>query len=145
MQTTNTLAEYLVPNASTRIEVVVEVSRFGFIKRNTAGQIDVISPLPCPFNYGSVPGTQAGDGDPVDAVILGPWRPAGQRFSTHVRGTVDFVDAGDEDPKLIVSDRPLSAWDRWQVTTFFRLYALFKRGLNRARGRRGDTDFRGWR
>ncbi|MEL7371452.1 MAG: inorganic diphosphatase, partial [Myxococcota bacterium] len=130
MQTTKTS-----PNAA-RIEVVVEVPRFGFIKRDTAGRIDVVSPLPCPFNYGSVPGTLAGDGDPVDAVILGPWRAQGAQFSSYLRGTVDFIDAGEEDPKLIVSDRPLSAWDRWQVTNFFRTYAVFKRGLNRARGRK---------
>ena len=43
------------------VEVVIEVPRGSFLKRGSTGQIDFISPLPCPYNYGSVPtspGTQ---------------------------------------------------------------------------------------
>ncbi len=127
------------------VEVVVEVARFGFIKRRPNGTIDVVSPVPCPFNYGSVPDTVAPDGDPLDAVILGPRRAVGSRVRLTVWGTVDFVDAGDPDPKLIVADRPLTVWDRWQVEAFFTAYAAFKRVLNAARGRRRPTEFRGWR
>ena len=127
-----------------RVEVVIEVPRFGFIKRKPDGQIDIVSPLPCPFNYGSVPGTLAADGDPIDAVVLGRRRPAGERVTLPVWGTVDFVDAGDADPKLIVAEDPLSRWDRWQVTAFFTAYAALKRVINSTRGRTGRTAFRGW-
>jgi inorganic pyrophosphatase len=37
------------------IEVVIEVPRGSFLKRGSTGHVDFISPLPCPFNYGSVP------------------------------------------------------------------------------------------
>ena len=127
------------------VEVVIEVPRFGFVKRTPDGRIDIVSPLPCPFNYGSVPGTLSPDGDPLDAVVLGRRRPAGPAGPLRVWGTVDFIDAGDEDPKLIVADRPLTGWDRWQVRTFFSVYALFKRVLNAARRRNGETAYRGWR
>lgn len=128
-----------------QVEVRIEVARFGFVKRTPEGAIDLISPLPCPFNYGSVPGTTAGDGDPVDAVVLGARRPAGTLCVLPVRTVVDFWDAGHEDPKLIVADRPLSAGDRWQVTQFFTWYAFLKRGVNTARGLRGETAFRGYK
>ena len=129
----------------TTVEVVIEVPRFGFVKRATDGRVDIVSPLPCPFNYGSVPGTRAPDGDPVDAVVLGPRRAANSRCVLPVWGTVDFIDAGDEDPKLIVAERPPTAWERWQVDAFFTAYAVLKRAVNFARGRGGPTTFRGWR
>ena len=127
------------------VEVVIEVPRFGFVKRDPDGRVDIVSPLPCPFNYGCVPGTLAPDGDPIDVVVLGPRRPAGHRERLRVWGTVDFLDAGDEDPKLIVADRPVTRWERWQVGMFFMVYALLKRGLNAARRRNGKTAYRGWK
>jgi hypothetical protein len=47
------------------LDVVIEIPKGSFLKRGSAGQIDFVSPLPCPFNYGSVPGpsTTAGDSD----------------------------------------------------------------------------------
>ena len=127
------------------VQVVIEVPKYGFVKRDQAGRIDVVSPLPCPFNYGSVPGTRADDGDPLDAVVLGSRLAAGTIVELPVQGTVHFVDAGADDPKLIVKASPLTGWDRRQVDTFFTLYAVLKRGLNLARGHRGPTEFRGWR
>ena len=41
--------------APPEVEVVIEVPRGSFLKRGSTGHIDFISPLPCPFNYGSVP------------------------------------------------------------------------------------------
>ena len=125
--------------------VEIEVPRFGFIKRRPDGQIDLISPLPVPFNYGAVPGTMSPDGDPLDAVVLGRRRAAGERVELPIRGTVDFIDGGDEDPKLIVAERALSAWDRRQIEAFFSIYAVVKRAVNAVRGRPKPTEFRGWR
>ncbi len=127
------------------VNVVIEVARFGFVKRDPAGKIDMVSPLPCPFNYGSMPGTLAPDGDPVDAVVLGPRLAPGTELRAPLRGVVDFVDAGAEDPKLIVSEQPLTPWDRTQVNAFFFVYARVKRVVNAARRRPGLTAFRGWR
>lgn len=133
-----------LPSTEARVSAIVEVPRFGFVKRNTQGRIDMLSPLPCPFNYGSVPGTTAGDGDPVDAVILGRRRDAGVRLDLPIRAAVDFIDAGQEDPKLILSEAPLTAFERWQVDAFFRVYAVIKRLVNAARGKGGPTAFRGY-
>lgn len=124
-------------------EVVIEVPRGSFIKRRPDRSIDFISPLPCPFNYGSVPDTLSEDGDPLDAVVLGPALRGEQRVTGQFLAWVDFIDAGDADPKLILGVGPLGEQDRLRVERFFRFYALAKRVLNRARGRRGLTQFRG--
>ena len=37
------------------LEVIIEVPRRSFLKRGSSGKLDFISPLPCSFNYGSIP------------------------------------------------------------------------------------------
>jgi inorganic pyrophosphatase len=128
------------------IEVVIEVPLGGFIKRTDDGAIDFVSPAPCPFNYGSVPDTRSGDGDRLDAVVLGPRVARGARVRVNVVARVRFTDAGQDDPKLICSahsDRPLGRLDRAKITTFFVLYARVKALLNRVRGKVGPTRFDG--
>src|SRR5215475_1816660 len=53
------------------LDVVVEVPRGSFLKRGSTGEVDFISPMPCPFNYGSVPQYLGREGDLLDAVVLG--------------------------------------------------------------------------
>lgn len=130
--------------ASTPVEVVIEVPRGAFVKRDAHGSLEFVSPLPCPFNYGSLPTVPAADGDAQDAVVLGPRQAAGQRVQVPVRALVRFVDAGQQDDKLICAHTALSAADRRAVLGFFRLYALCKRLMNFARGRRGPTRCLGW-
>ena len=130
------------PDPGADVRVLVEVPRMGFVKRNARGMVDVVSPLPCPFNYGSVPGTRSGDGDPLDAVLLGPRIPRGVEVDTRVLGWVRFVDAGDPDPKLVCG-LVLRPADRWAIRLFFEVYAPAKRGLALVRGRRGLTRFEG--
>ena len=125
------------------IEVVIEVPLGSFIKRRDDGAIDFVSPVPCPFNYGSVPDTRSGDGDRLDAVVLGPRLGRGARVRVNVVARVGFTDAGQDDPKLICSDRPLGRLDRAKITAFFTLYARAKALLNRARGKTGPTRFDG--
>jgi inorganic pyrophosphatase len=122
-----------------KLEAVIETSKYGFVKRKADGGIDFVSPLPCPFNYGRIEGTESGDGDPLDAIVLGPRLPVGAHHTAEERGRVEFVDAGREDPKLILSDRPLSRSEALTIRAFFRAYVLLKRALNRARGRSGPT------
>jgi inorganic pyrophosphatase len=129
----------------TRCEVVIEPPRGSFIKRRADGRIDFVSPLPCPYNYGHVPGAMSGDGDPLDAVVLGARLPAGTRVERTVVGVIGFVDAGQDDPKVIFSAGPLSERERRGIEWFFTVYALAKRGLARARGLRGETRYEGWR
>jgi inorganic pyrophosphatase len=126
-----------------QLEVVIEVPRGSFIKRHDDGATDFVSPVPCPFNYGSVPGTRSGDGDRVDALVLGPSLPRGARIVAPVVGVVRFLDAGLEDPKYVCSPAPLGVGDRLLVEGFFVIYAQAKRVLNRLRGKRGSTVYRG--
>ncbi len=126
------------------VEVVIEVPRFGFIKRKDDGGVDFISPLPCPFNYGSVPNTQSGDGDRQDAVVLGPRLARGTKVRVPVLARVTFIDAGLPDPKWICSSAPLTDSDRNAVRRFFTFYARAKQLLYVLRGRSaGDTRYAG--
>jgi len=126
------------------LTVVIDVPRGSFIKRDDDGTVDFVSPIPCPFNYGHVPGTLADDGDAVDAVVLGPKLAAGSTAQVATRARVDFIDDGRSDPKWVCADAPLSRFERFQVAGFFRCYAVAKRLINRVRGKRGPTRYRGW-
>lgn len=112
------------------VEVLIEVPRFSFVKRDHHGKVQLLSPLPCPFNYGSLPGTRASDGDPIDALVLGPRRERGERVRVPARGVVRFVDAGAADPKWICSTATLTAADLREVERFFSVYGVAKRALN---------------
>ena len=135
----------LPPGLPSEPEVLIESPRGSVVKRRADGSVDFISPLPCPYNYGCVPGLDSGDGDPLDVVVLGPRLRRGTRLRVPVVGVIGFLDAGCADPKVICSTRPLRPVDRWGLAAFFHTYALFKRGLYLARGRRtGDTRYVGW-
>lgn len=130
--------------APIRVTVVVEVPRMGIVKRRACGETDFVSPFPCPFNYGSVPKIVGADGDPLDAVVLGPRLSRGRSVRMAVQGVVRFVDLDLDDPKLICSRTPVPIRDRRRILMFFRFYALCKRMLYRFRGKRGQTRCRGW-
>lgn len=127
----------------TQLEVVIEVPLGGFIKRRDDGSVDFISPAPCPFNYGSVPDTRSGDGDRLDAVVLGQRLARGARVTLPVVACVDFIDAGDEDPKWICSAHPITRREQALIAGFFGLYARAKTVLNTLRGKRGKTRYGG--
>jgi inorganic pyrophosphatase len=126
-----------------QLEVVIDVPRGSFIKRADDGKVDYVSPLPCPFNYGSVPDTVSGDGDRLDALVMGPRLAAGAKVVVPVRALVHFTDAGQSDPKYVCSAAPLSAAERATVKLFFRTYAYLKGALNLLRGKRGATRYGG--
>jgi inorganic pyrophosphatase len=128
-----------VVDVEVEVEVEVEVPRFAFVKRFEDGTIDFVSPLPTPFNYGAVPGSRAPDGDRIDVVLLGARCPAGTRMVATVHGIVHFVDAGEDDPKLVVGPHAPTPSERAQVRAFFAAYARAKSALNWARGKPGAT------
>jgi inorganic pyrophosphatase len=123
------------------VEVVIEVPRFSFVKRDHHGRVQLLSPVPCPFNYGSLPGTRAADGDPIDALVLGSRRPRGTSVRLPARGVVRFMDAGAADPKWICSAAELTAADLRAVEQFFSIYAVAKRALNGLLRRPAPTRF----
>jgi inorganic pyrophosphatase len=126
------------------VEVVIEVPRGSFLKRGSTGKVDFVSPLPCPFNYGSVPQYIGLEGDLLDAVVLGPRLPAGSRVRVKAWGAVTLRDRGMIDDKLICSHAPLLPAQRSGVLRFFRFYACCKALLNAARRHPGRNACEGW-
>jgi len=124
--------------------VVIEVPRGSFLKRGSTGHIDFVSPLPCPFNYGSVPIYLGLEGDLLDALVLGPRLPLGTRIRVKAWGAVTLTDRGMTDDKLVCSDEPPSPSQRRKVLRFFRFYAKCKGLLNAWRGRPGRNACEGW-
>src|SRR3954451_5893271 len=105
------------------LEILIEIPRGSFIKRGSTGKVDFIAPLPCPFNYGSVPRYLGLEGDLLDAVVLGPRMNAGARMRVKAWGAVILTDRGMTDHKMICSQQPLSADQQRSVLRFFRFYA----------------------
>jgi inorganic pyrophosphatase len=126
------------------LEVLIEIPRWSFVKRGSTGQVDFISPLPCPFNYGSVPRYIGREGDLLDAVVLGPRLPLGARVTMKAWGAVVLTDRGMSDDKLICSRLPVGARQRRMVVRFFHLYARCKGALNFYRRRPGRNACDGW-
>ena len=127
------------------VEVLIEIPRGSFFKRGSTGHIDFVSPFPCPFNYGSVPQYVGLEGDLLDAVVLGPRLPLGERVRARAWGAVILTDRGMTDDKLICSEEPLSPNQRRMVLRFFHFYAMCKGLLNIYRHRPGRNACDGWR
>ena len=126
------------------VDVVIEVPRGSFVKRDGRGRVEFFSLLPCPVNYGSIAGSSGPDGDPLDAVVLGRRLERGARVKVPVRGTVFFFDRGIEDFKLVCSHEAVTAVQRRRLLLFFRFYGLCKRGMRFRAPAGGLTGCRGW-
>jgi inorganic pyrophosphatase len=126
------------------VEVVIEIPRGSFLKRGSRGQVDFISPLPCPYNYGSVPNYLGQEGDLLDALVLGPRLALGTRVRVKVWGAVILADRGMTDDKLVCSSRPPTARECRNILRFFRFYARCKGLLNLWRRRPGRNACDGW-
>ena len=112
-----------------QVLVEIEVSAGGRVKYRADGRIAYVSPLPCPYDYGSVPGTTAPDGDPQDAMVLGGPRARGTRVRGSLVGVVEVIDEGLVDDKWIVrpSGAPYDVAARERIERFFRRYVVAKR------------------
>jgi inorganic pyrophosphatase len=126
------------------VEVVIEIPRGSFLKRGSRGQIDFVSPLPCPFNYGSVPDFLGQEGDLLDALVLGPRLPLGSRVRVKAWGAVILADRGMTDDKLVCAIHSPSERQRRSVLRFFHLYARCKGLLNLWRRQSGRNACDGW-
>ncbi len=123
--------------------VQIEQPRWSLVKRRSDGRVDFVSPVPCPYNYGCIPAMGSGDGDPLDALVLGPRIPRDRVVRVPVVCVVDFLDGGRDDPKVVCSDASLTQADVRGLLRFFTVYALFKRALAAARGRSTEVRLRG--
>jgi inorganic pyrophosphatase len=126
------------------VEVVIEVPRGSFVKRGSSGNVDFVSPLPCPFNYGAVPSRLGLEGDLLDALVLGPRLRLGTRLRIRAWGAVTLTDRGMSDDKLVCSAQAPSAAQCREVLRFFRFYAQCKGLLNLWRRRPGRNACEGW-
>lgn len=125
-------ADFSADPFSSMHRVQVETPKGSFLKKNELGDIDFISPIPSPFNYGSIVGVKGQDGDLMDALILGRRLRAGTVVEMFVLGRVVFVDAGIQDDKWIFSrQKSIGRKDLLKMTYFFRGYALCKRWKGR--------------
>lgn len=133
-----------LPASGDLCEVTIEYPRWSMVKRRSDGSFDFVAPLPCPYNYGSISGRRSGDGDLLDAVVLGPRIAAGEVLSVHALGVVGFLDLGLHDPKVICGVGPMTARQRVGIELFFRSYARFKQALAWSRGQTEITRYLGW-
>ncbi len=123
------------------VEVQIEVPRGSFVKRELGGGVEYLSPVPCPFNYGSLPGVLAADGDFADALVLGPRLAVGAHVATIAWLRVRFLDDGAVDDKLICGDRPPSQREIARIERFFAVYAVARTALNLLRRRGAARSF----
>jgi inorganic pyrophosphatase len=102
-------------------------------------------PVAYPANYGSMPRTLAGDGDPLDALVLTrePLHP-GVLVKFRPIGVLRMIDAGEHDEKIIgvptdkidptysnirdLADLP--EIERQRIEAFFRVYKDLPKGRN---------------
>lgn len=132
--------------------LLVEIPAGSFTKYETddSGLIHVdrflSMPMAYPANYGSMPRTLAGDGDPLDALVLtrAPLHP-GVLIRFRPIGVLRMVDAGERDEKIIavpaddidptyigirdITDLPQIERDR--IEAFFRVYKDLPAGSKR--------------
>ncbi|MCK6530134.1 hypothetical protein L6R50_22100 [Myxococcota bacterium] len=112
------------------VEMRVETPRGAFVKRDLVGgrlRIAFVSPWPCPFDYGHVPGWPARDGLFQDAAWIGPRARPLDMVAGTVAAVVRFTDGGLVDDKWIVSpDGEIPSAEVSRIRRFFRLYAAVK-------------------
>jgi inorganic pyrophosphatase len=125
------------------LEICVEVSRGGRVKRRPDDSIDFVSPFASPFNYGSATGRLAADGDPEDVLVLGPLLAVGSVVRRKVWGRVVFQDAGVPDHKWVCSEEMPTDLEWKTIETFFRRYVWAKRALYVVRRQAGGVEFVG--
>ena len=132
------------PRAGEDVRVYVEIARGDARKweldmRAHARQIDRVMPAdvgPYPVNYGFVPQTVAWDGDPFDALVLGPPVTGGSVVRGVVVGLMLMEDEKGIDSKVVLSPRgadgraayALSANVRERIANYFGRYKRHQPG-----------------
>ena len=143
-------AHCVVSSEDTLTDVLIEIPEGGSAKYEIdpcTGAVHVDRFLPpdnyYPANYGYIPDTRAGDGDPLDVLVITrePLVPA-SRIRVRILGVLRMIDGGEEDHKLIAVPAPavdppfaqhteLEDLDREllvRVESFFQRYKLTPEG-----------------
>jgi inorganic pyrophosphatase len=133
-------------NPDGTVNAYVEIPRgdrrkWEFDMRENARAIDRVIPRAIggyPVNYGFVPQTVFHDGDPFDALVLGPALPGGRIARGVVVGLMVMEDAGLADSKVVVSPvgasgQPLyrlTPRDEQRIGAFFERYKRHEPGAS---------------
>jgi inorganic pyrophosphatase len=131
-------------NADGTINAYIEIPRgerrkFEFDMHANARAIDRVMPERIggyPVNYGFVPQTVSYDGDPFDALVLGPPLPGGRIAPGVVIGLMFMEDEKGLDAKVVLSPLDgdgrapyeLTVGDRDSIGGFFRIYKQWEPG-----------------
>jgi inorganic pyrophosphatase len=116
----NFLTGYDPHNLDGTVNAVIEISAGTTAKYETikkTGMIELeqkngapryVQYLGYPVNYGLIPRTvlpksKGGDGDPLDALVLGAAVPTGSIVKTRPLGVLTLVDGGEKDDKIILA------------------------------------------
>ncbi|WEJ32554.1 inorganic diphosphatase [Devosia sp. SD17-2] len=141
---------YPQPEESSEFFTVVEIPQGSFTKYEIDADnghiiVDRYQSMPVvyPANYGSIPSSLGGDGDPLDALVFTrePIVP-GAFIKVRAIGVLHMIDGGEEDDKIIAvpaSDidptydeirniEDLPAIERERVEAFFRVYKQLPEG-----------------
>ncbi|WP_185984225.1 inorganic diphosphatase [Aureimonas mangrovi] len=141
---------YPQPEEGGEFNAVIEIPAGSFTKYEInaeTGHVFVdryqVMPVVYPANYGSIPSSLGGDGDPLDAIVYTrePIVP-GALIRVRAIGTLNMIDGGEEDDKIIavpvsdvdpqydaiqeLSDMPAAEIDRLEA--FFRVYKQLPEG-----------------
>ena len=131
-------------NADGTVNAYVEIARgdrrkWEFDMRANARAVDRVMPEDIggyPVNYGFVPQTVSYDGDPFDALVLGPPLPGGELARGIIVGLMYMEDEKGIDSKVVLSKvdsdgRPLhrlTAGEQRRIGEYFRTYKRHEPG-----------------
>ncbi|MEO7067261.1 MAG: inorganic diphosphatase [Rhodanobacter sp.] len=148
------------PNVPDAINAIIEISmngdpvKYEVDKASGAIFVDRVlsTPMRYPGNYGYMPGTLCGDGDPLDVMVVVPMPLIpGSVIVCRPLGVMDMSDENGEDTKLIVVpiSRTFSAYAHYQKladipeTTRDRIQHFFEHYKDLEKGK--WVRFDGWR
>ncbi len=142
--------EYPQSDNPAEVNVIIEIPAGSITKYELDPETGYVAvdrylsmPVAYPANYGSVPGTLAGDGDPLDLLVYTrePIVP-GAVIKARPIGVLRMIDGGEEDAKVIgvpagkidptyagikeITDLP--AMERERLQAFFRVYKQLPEG-----------------
>jgi inorganic pyrophosphatase len=124
--------------------VLIEIPAGSFTKYEVDGDTGHVfvdrflsMPVAYPANYGSIPSSRGGDGDPLDALVLtrAPVAP-GALIKARAIGVLAMIDGGETDDKIVAvpasdidptfdavaSVEDLPEMERARIEGFFRVY-----------------------
>jgi inorganic pyrophosphatase len=111
------------PDCPEIVRMIVEIPKNSSNKYEYDGELGVFrldralySPMHYPGDYGFIPGTREGDGDPLDVLTLVE-EPSfsGCMMAVRPLGVLDMLDQDEPDQKILAVPNRNPRYDRWQT------------------------------